>query len=322
MMTLLIRLCCFGLINLAIAFAGYFLLKRRATAGAWLTMTGSDALICFLFWHQHPIIKMLAIIATTFTGMKAVAATKYYQDKPGTLNFTQWLPFALGWAGMNPRPFEAFPGRPLNGAWIMIRSGLYRILIGLVLIGLVHQLVTLPVNKEAIRVIVSAILLVAFSLILHFGILSISAGMWRFSGVNTYLLFREPAKAASLGELWGKRWNLAFSEMTSVAVFRPLVNKTGRAGAFIFSFLFSGLLHELALSVPVNAGYGLPTLYFFIQAMAVLLEKRLARIKNPIFNNRLFKSIWLFCWLVIPMPLLFHPEFIKQVIWPMAGLKF
>jgi hypothetical protein len=169
---------------------------------------------------------------------------------------------------------------------------------------------------------VSAVLLIAFSLILHFGILSISAGMWRYSGVNTYFLFREPAKAASLAEFWGKRWNVAFSEMTSIAVFRPLVNSAGRSGAFILSFLFSGLLHELALSLPVNAGYGLPTLYFFIQAIAVLIERSLVRRNSSFLANRLGAKIWLFCWLVIPAPLLFHAEFIRQVVWQMAGLKF
>ena len=106
-----------------------------------------------------------------------------------------------------------------------------------------------------------------------FWLVSISAGMWRLSGVNTYLLFKQPAKALSLTEFWSKRWNIAFSEMTSVAIFRPLKNKVGSAAALMTAFIFSGLLHEIALSVPVNSGYGLPTLYFIIQGSIVLLEK-------------------------------------------------
>src|SRR5690606_37647104 len=97
------------------------------------------------------------------------------------------------------------------------------------------------------------------------GLLSISAGMWRLSGVNTDHLFKTPVKAKSLTEFWSKRWNLAFSEMTSVAVFRPLKGKVGNTAALMTAFVFSGLLHELAISVPVNSGYGLPLLYFVIQ---------------------------------------------------------
>ena len=71
---------------------------------AWLMLITSIVAICLIFWHQSPIIKMLAIIATTFTGMKVVAVTESYRDKTLSLSFKQWGIFAAGWAGMRAQP--------------------------------------------------------------------------------------------------------------------------------------------------------------------------------------------------------------------------
>ena len=251
--------------------------------------------------------------------MKIIAVTESYRNKPLTLTFKQWFAFS-GWAGMRAEPFEKLGGPTVPGGWAMIRMGISRVLMGLLLIFIGHKLLLLNLSPELTYILVSGCLLVGLSLILHFGMLSISAGMWHFSGVNTYLLFRQPAKATSLTEFWSKRWNIAFSEMTSVAIFRPLKNKIGPAAALMLAFMFSGLLHELALSVPVNAGYGLPMIYFVIQGCVVLFEKFLISRRIKLLQNRLVSAAWLFFWLAVPMPLLFHTEFIKQVVWPLAGI--
>jgi hypothetical protein len=185
---------------------------------------------------------------------------------------------------------------------------------------LAHVIVYLHLSNQWEYPLVSGVLLIGLSLILHFGIISISAGMWRLNGVNTYYLFRRPAKALSLTEFWSKRWNIAFSEMTAIAIFRPLKNKLGSVPALMLAFIFSGFLHELALSVPVNKGYGLPTIYFVIQALVVLFEKLLNNYNIMFLQNKVLARIWLFLWLVLPLPLLFHAQFIKQIVWPLAGL--
>ncbi|GAA3980266.1 hypothetical protein GCM10022210_34360 [Mucilaginibacter dorajii] len=312
--------CYFALINLAVVLLGYVFVRRQMIWQSWVLLALSIFVVHLVFFHQDAIIRMLAIIVTTFTAMKVIAVAECYKGKPLTLGFKQWLVFATGWAGMRAQPFETLGGKPLPGAWAMIRFGISRVVIGLLLILLAHKLVLLPMNHQLKYVLVSAVLLVALSLILHFGLLSISAGGWRLQGANTYLLFRQPATATSLTEFWSKRWNIAFSEMTSVAIFRPLKNKVGSAAALMLAFAFSGLLHELALSVPVNSGYGLPLLYFIIQGMLVLFEKAMIIRKIRFLNNAIVASLWLFFWLVVPMPLLFHEQFIKQVVWPLAGL--
>lgn len=320
MKTLIMPVIYFALLNLAIIAAGYTVIKKQAVFFSWIMLIVSVVLADIIFLHHSPIIRMLAIIATTFTAMKVIAVTESYKNKLLTLKFNQWLMFSAGWAGMRAQPFETLGGAPVPKAWQMIRFGISRIIGGLALIALAHGIVRLPLNNELLYFLTSAVLLVGFSLILHFGLLSISAGMWRLSGVNTYLLFKEPAKATSLTEFWGKRWNLAFSEMTSIAIFRPLRNKIGSAGALIVAFLFSGLLHELALSVPVSSGYGLPTLYFAIHGGVVLIEKVFKNNNFKLLDNKLVARIWVFFWLVVPMPLLFHTNFIKQILWPLAGL--
>ena len=319
---LLNGLICFAAINIFLVLLGYRVLRKRLILIAWPMLPVAIAVIYFVFLHQHPVIKMLAIIATTFTGMKAIAAVQAYKDKPLTLKFKQWVVFSSGWAGMRPQPFETLGAPALPNAWPMIRFGISRIVVGAILILFAHWLVALHMSVTLTHIIVSVILLIGFSLILHFGLLGVSAGMWRLSGVNTYVLFRQPAKAKSLTEFWSKRWNIAFSEMTSVALFRPLKNKTGSAAALMIAFMFSGLLHELALSLPVNTGYGLPMLYFIIQGMLVLFERWMT-IRQPKFlNNKLLATAWVLFWVVVPAPLLFHAAFIHEIVWPLAGLKW
>ena len=98
------------------------------------------------------------------------------------------------------------------------------------------------------RWLATALLLPGLSLIVHFGVFDVLAGAWRRAGVDCTPLFRSPLRSASLGEFWGRRWNLAFSEMTALAVYQPLVLRIGRRPALAASFLGSGLLHELAIS--------------------------------------------------------------------------
>lgn len=311
----------FAFINLVMIIAGYRLLRKKQVALSWVMLIAGIVIIYVIFQDEKPIVKMLAIIATTFTGMKVVAATVTYKNKADILSVKQWAAFVIGWAGMRAQPFETLGAPALPGAWRMIGFGISRILAGLALIFLAHVLVKFGTGEILNHVLISALLLVGLSLILHFGLLNIGAGSWRLSGVNTYYLFREPAKAISLTEFWSKRWNLAFSEMTSITLFRPIKNRFGSSTALIAAFIFSGSLHELALSLPVNSGYGLPMLYFILQGVLVLVEKSVLG-NSIILRNKILARIWIFFWLVVPAPLLFHAQFIQQIVWPLCGLHY
>lgn len=159
-------------------------------------------------------------------------------------------------------------------------------------------------------------MLVGLSFILHFGILNLSTASWRFSGVDVKELFRSPYKATSLKEFWGKRWNMAFSEMTAMVVYKPLKVKCGIPLAMIASFLVSGMLHEIAISFPVKMGYGLPFIYFVLHGLAMFAESKISFVKK-INVDHVLSHVWVFAWLILPMPLLFHHVFIVEVVEPL-----
>jgi predicted DCC family thiol-disulfide oxidoreductase YuxK len=138
---------------------------------------------------------------------------------------------------------------------------------------------------------------------LHFGLFHLMAAVWQRLGFSVTPIMRDPWRAASLADLWGARWNRAFSDIARIAVFRPLVRRFGIVQGTLGGFLFSGLAHELVVSIPARAGYGLPTLYFLIQGMAVLLERRYPSLGR-----------W-FAWFIFlaPAGLLFHPPFMRML---------
>ena len=83
----------------------------------------------------------------------------------------------------------------------------------------------------------------------------------------------------------------------------------------------SGLLHELAISVPVRAGYGLPLGYFALHGVLLMVEGRLARSGRPIDGRPWIGRAWTLAWLLVPVPILFHRPFLAGVVWPLIGIE-
>src|SRR5260370_38671858 len=82
-----------------------------------------------------------------------------------------------------------------------------------------------------------------------------------------------PLRSTSLGEFWGKRWNLGFRQLAHELIFRPLCRRLGADTAGFLVFVVSGLIHDLVISLPARGGYGLPPLYFLLQARGVTVER-------------------------------------------------
>ena len=202
-----------------------------------------------------------------------------------------WL---WGWPGMDPARFHAPPAqspgvRELNGAWTRVALG------SLLLWGAVPRLDGLAAAWTG---------LVALGLLLHFGLIHLLSIHWRLKGFDAQPLFDRILGARSLGEFWGRRWNRAFADICNRAILRPLAPRVGPRAAMLAVFVASGLGHDLLLSVPAGGGYGLCTLYFLLQAGGVLLERRR--------RSRLL----VFGFVLAPLPLLFHPVFMRSVLLP------
>src|SRR5439155_27128586 len=136
------------------------------------------------------------------------------------------------------------------GAGTLIRRGALHAVIGSALV----MLARISWTSGRSRLVASVLLLAGLSFLLHFGLCNLLAGAWRLRGVACDALFRAPLRSQNLGEFWARRWNLAFSEMTAIAVYRPLAGRLGHGTALMAGFALSGLLHEMAISVPVRAG--------------------------------------------------------------------
>jgi hypothetical protein len=80
-------------------------------------------------------------------------------------------------------------------------------------------------------------------------------------------------------------------------------------------FVVSGLIHDLVISLPARAGYGLPTLYFVLQAAGVTVER--SRFGKRLGLGRGVRG-WCFMvvFLAVPVFGLFHPWFVLRVILP------
>src|SRR5579862_3392710 len=154
--------------------------------------------------------------------------------------------------------------------------------------------------------------------ILHFGSFHLLSLAWRRAGVNAAPIMRNPLRAHSLSEFWGRRWNTAFHELAERFAFQPLRSSVGLVGATLASFGVSGLIHELVITMPARGGYGLPTAYFLFQGAAVCLER--SRYGRRLGLGRGWRGrTFAFAVAAGPAFWLFPPVFVRNVVMPMLS---
>lgn len=267
-----------------------------------LVVAGAERLLS----PEPPLLRMVGTVVCAFLLVKVMVGEEEKRDGMEPLPPARWLAFATLWIGMRPRLFAAPRRGPVAGVRDLAVRGAAGLLVGVLLVA--ASRLSGPVSD--------AVLGTGLLLVFHFGSCTLLAAAWRARGVRCDAIVREPWRSRSLGEFWSRRWNLAYFEMCTILLYRPLAGRVGRGASVMLVFLFSGLLHEMAISLPVRAGYGLPTLYFAAHGLGVLAEEALARRGRPI--RGLAGRAWALFWILAPLPVLFHAPFVAGVLRPLV----
>jgi Membrane bound O-acyl transferase family len=220
------------------------------------------------------------------------------------------MAYLVAWPGMDAEAFldasRRVP-RPPPTAWVWAT---FETALGAILLWVVAR--SLPQGEPLLRGWAGMLGLI---LLLHFGTFQILGLAWQSVGVDARPIMSAPLRSTSLGEFWGKRWNLGFRQLAHWLIFRPLHRRLGAALAGFLVFVASGLIHDLVISVPARGGYGLPTVYFLLQGTGMTIEH--SRFGKRIGLAQGLRG-WCFMMLFLAGPLfwLFHPWFVLRVILP------
>jgi hypothetical protein len=217
----------------------------------------------------------------------------------------RWAGFTLGWVGMDTEPFRGDARAPARKDARFPWNAVVNTLLGTGLLWGAARWFEHPLAAGWVG-------MVGLIFVLHFGAFGVLAGVWRTLGIPVTPIMRNPVAATTLSEFWGKRWNLAFRDLAHHTVFTPVARRWGHRTALWASFGASALMHDLIISVPAGAGYGLPTGYFLLQALGLALEKKMDR--RP--HSTAVKWLRTHAFTALPAFFLFHPPFVERVMVP------
>jgi Membrane bound O-acyl transferase family len=223
--------------------------------------------------------------------------------------------YLLAWPGLDAATFLRDPPRdgPSATDWM---HGALNLTAGLALFFGVARLVA-PHNLSLAGWVGMAGVVVT----LHFGLFHLLSCGWRAAGLEARPLMNQPLRSQSLGEFWGRRWNTAFRDLTHRFLFRPMTRWFGVRVGIAAGFIFSGLVHDLVISVPASGGYGGPTVFFTLQGAGILVE-RSAVGQAAGLGRGVTGWVFTMLMLIVPSPILFHPPFVDRIIIPfMQSLK-
>jgi hypothetical protein len=89
----------------------------------------------------------------------------------------------------------------------------------------------------------------------------------------------------------------------------------GPGWGILIGFLFSGVIHDLVISVPAQGGYGGPTVFFAVQGAGMVIERSAFGHRVGLgsgWSGRLFAAVVL----LAPVGLLFHRPFVVGIMVP------
>jgi hypothetical protein len=251
---------------------------------------------------------MWALSFAIFAALKWMTWWTAHDRVPASISRS--LAYLLAWPGMDVDTFldaRVQPDRPSLKEWLWAAT---KTALGLVLLWVIAR--RIPAEQS---LLCGWIGLFGLILLLHFGSFHLVSLFWRTNGVNAAPIMSSPIRSKSLGEFWGKRWNLGFRQLAHEFIFKPLQRHTGASVAGLLVFVVSGLIHDLVISVPARGGYGLPTAYFVVQGLGVMFERSApARLMG--LQKGLPARIFTLVVTAAPAFWLFHPLFVHRVIIP------
>ena len=218
--------------------------------------------------------------------------------------------YLLGWPGMDADAFldasQSVPP-PAPSIWFWAT---FETFLGATLLWIVAR--SVPQEEPLLR---GWVAMLGVILLLHFGTFQIVALLWQSLGVKAKAIMSALLRSTSLGEFWGKRWNLGFRQLSHELIFRPLHRRLSTGVAGFLVFVLSGLIHDLVISLPARGGYGLPTIYFLIQGSGMTIEH--SRLGERLGLRQGVRG-WCFMMVFLTAPVfwLFHPWFVLRVILP------
>ncbi len=286
-----------GILVLARGVIGRWLIPRPIL---WLVPAVILIGIDRMHTDTHVILRMIVICTTLLALMKGIVYAEWTRQTGGQLSWPRWMMFSALWFGMDP---AAWQGKRRKLSW---KGDFYT---GLTCMVIGWGICILLAKFEVVHLVA---VFIPMSLAFHFGALRLLTAFWRLCGFPVRPLFRNPLVSRGLADFWSARWNISFSQMMARAVRRPLVGRLGQKGSILAVFVASGLLHELAITLPVQSGHGRPFIYFLLHGVVVLIEKD----TWPVW----LKKIITLLLVVVPLPLLFPEKFTQEIILPCLTL--
>ena len=297
---------------------------------AWIALLGLPISVLPLRDRLAPWQFMWLMAGAIFFGCKWLTAWR--AQKPDShLKLAPTLGYFFAWPGMDAEKFLSRHRQPWRDVLPLVLdvhkhvppfvAPMAKIFLGAVLLFGVARFAHPPLLAGWMGMI-------GMILILHFGMFQLLALAWRRAGIDVEPIMNAPLRSKSISEFWGRRWNAAFNRLAFDFVFRPFSCLGGRSSgdaetrsrgsstlqlsrgttiATLAAFLVSGFIHELVISLPARAGYGLPTAYFLLQSIGILTERTLPNIRGRLLT-----------FLIVAGPAfwLFHPPFVHNVIVP------
>lgn len=260
----------------------------------WALLVSLVAATHFILLEHTAVPRMFGICCVLLASMKGLVYAEWARTEK--LSLGNYLVFASCWFGMDPASFRK---RKKGLSWKGdLGAGMALTSIGLITSWLVWEL-------RWWKVAGIWAMFIPMSLAFHFGILRLLKTALRLVGYPVRTLFPNILVARGIGDFWSRRWNVGYSQMMQRLVGRPMTKVAGGSAGIMAVFIGSGILHELAITLPVQSAYGLPTLYFTAHGLLVVAE---SKGKKPIGRIPALLLV------ALPIGLLFPPAFQHEVI--------